>query len=86
MLIVLTTPTGYPFIQIFFNSTKSYAGTNAMTAIIIILSVFSNVTVLAGASRQLFAFARDEAVPFSHWLAYVSTAPLQSDAGVLTAL
>jgi hypothetical protein len=27
---VLASPTGYPFIQIFFNSTGSYAGTNPM--------------------------------------------------------
>ena len=62
---VLATPTGYPFIQIFYNSTGSYAATNAMTSIVVILSAFSCVTVMAGSSRQLFAFARDGAIPVS---------------------
>lgn len=35
---VLATPTGYPFVQIFMNSTRSVAATNAMTSIVIILS------------------------------------------------
>lgn len=42
-----------------------------MTSVIIILSAFSCITVMAGSSRQLFAFARDGAVPFSRWVAYV---------------
>lgn len=68
---VLATPTDYPFIQIFYNSTQSLAATNAMTSIVIILSSFSCVTVMAGSSRQLFAFARDGAIPFSRWVSYV---------------
>ena len=43
-----------------------------MTAIVIILTVFSNVTVMAGSSRQLYAFARDHGVPCSGWVAHVS--------------
>lgn len=69
---MLATPTGYPFIQIFYNSTGSLAAANAMTSIIIIMAAFSCVTVMAGSSRQLFAFARDGALPFSPWVAYVS--------------
>jgi choline transport protein len=42
-----------------------------MVAIVIILMIFSNVTVMAGSSRQLFAFARDSGVPFSRWVAHV---------------
>lgn len=68
----MSTPTGYPFIQIFYNSTGSLASTNAMTAIVIILNIFACVTVMAGSSRQLFAFARDEGVPFGRWVSYVS--------------
>ncbi|KAK3724053.1 hypothetical protein LTR37_001175 [Vermiconidia calcicola] len=68
---VLDTPTKYPFIQIFYNSTGSFAAANAMTAIIIILSFFTAVTITAGSSRQLFAFARDGALPFSTWIAAV---------------
>lgn len=70
-LLVLSTPTGYPYIQIFYNVTGSLAATNAMTALILILGFFGNVTVMAGSSRQLFAFARDEGMPFSKWIAKV---------------
>ena len=70
-LLVLSTPTGYPYIQIFYNVTGSLAATNAMTALILILGFFGNVTVMAGSSRQLFAFARDEGMPFSMWIAKV---------------
>ncbi len=68
---VLTTATGYPFIQTFYNSTQSLAATNAMVAPIIIMATFSSASVMASASRQLFAFARDQAVPFSPWVAQV---------------
>jgi amino acid transporter len=68
---VLQTPTGYPYIQIFYNVTRSLAATNAMTALILILGFFGNVTVMAGSSRQLFAFARDEGMPFSKWISKV---------------
>ncbi|KAI6805556.1 amino acid transporter [Hortaea werneckii] len=68
---VLSTPTGYPFIQIFYNITGSLAATNAMTAFIIILSASSCITIMAGSSRQLFAFARDDGLPFSKWVVRV---------------
>jgi hypothetical protein len=68
---VLQTATGYPYIQIFYNVTGSLPATNAMTALIIILGFFGNVTVMAGSSRQLFAFARDEGMPFSRWISKV---------------
>ncbi|KAI7284923.1 hypothetical protein KC345_g2030 [Hortaea werneckii] len=68
---VLSTSTGYPFIQIFYNTTGSLAATNAMTTFIIILSASSCITIMAGSSRQLFAFARDDGLPFSKWVARV---------------
>lgn len=42
-----------------------------MSALIIILGFFSNLTVMAGSSRQLYAFARDEGLPFSKWISKV---------------
>ena len=48
---VLSTPTGYPYIQIFYNVTGSLAATNAMAALILILGFFGNVTVMADSSR-----------------------------------
>lgn len=75
---VLSTPTGYPFIQIFYNTTGSLAATNAMTAFIIILSASSCITIMSGSSRQLFAFARDDGLPFSKWVARVRLTFLSS--------
>lgn len=38
-----------------------------------VMAMFSNLSVVATASRQLFAFARDSAVPFSPWFSQVSS-------------
>ncbi|KAI5362562.1 Putative amino acid/polyamine transporter I [Septoria linicola] len=69
---VMKTPTGFPFIQMFYNSTQSLAATNAMTAIIVFMDAFSAVTIMASASRQMYAFARDQGTPYSAWLSRVS--------------
>ena len=69
---ILASPTGYPFIQVFFNSTGSYAGTNVMTAILIITLTASTITEVATASRQLWSFARDNGVPFGEFFSHVS--------------
>ena len=69
---IIDTPTGYPFIQVFYNATKSYAATNVMVTIIIITLTACCVSEVATTSRQLWSFARDKGVPFSDWLAYVS--------------
>jgi choline transport protein len=69
-LDVLDSPLG-AYIQVFFNSTKSEGATTAMVSVVIFMVGFGNLTMIATASRQLFAFARDEAVPFSGWFAHV---------------
>ena len=69
---VLLTPTGYPFIQVFYNATLSKGGATAMTSIMIALAAFGGMTNMATASRQLFAFARDQGVPFSGFFSSVS--------------
>lgn len=67
----LSTPTGYPFIEVFYNATNSHAGTTIMTCILITLTVCGCISNVATASRQMFAFARDNGLPFSGFLAYV---------------
>lgn len=69
----LGTPTGYPFIQVFYNATDSLPGTNTMTAIIVLTLTASSITEIATASRQLWSFARDRGLPFSGFFGYVST-------------
>lgn len=68
---VITSPTGYPFMQVFYNSTQSASSATAMASFIVIMTIFSNLTMVATSSRQLFAFARDHAVPFSLWFSKV---------------
>lgn len=69
----MDTPMHYPFIQIFYTSTESSAGTTVMVCIIIVLSYCATFGQFAGASRQLWAFARDRGPPMSNWLLLVST-------------
>ncbi|KAH8660379.1 amino acid/polyamine transporter I [Xylariales sp. PMI_506] len=68
---ILQSPTGYPFLQVFYNSTQSHAATSAMAGLIIFLTIAGNVAVVATASRQLFAFGRDSGLPFSGWFSSV---------------
>ncbi|EGR44120.1 amino acid transporter [Trichoderma reesei QM6a] len=68
---VISSPTGYPFMQVFYNTTKSASSATAMSVFIVAMSVFSNLTMVATASRQLFAFARDHALPFSPWFSNI---------------
>ncbi|GAT24587.1 GABA permease [Aspergillus luchuensis] len=69
---VLDSATGYPFIQVFFNATKSYAATNAMTAIVTMSLIASVITEVATASRQLWSFARDGGVPLASFFGHVN--------------
>ncbi|KAK2871648.1 hypothetical protein FQN49_002971 [Arthroderma sp. PD_2] len=69
---VLATPTGFPFIQVFYNTTQSNAATNAMTSIVVITLVASTITEVATASRQTWSFARDRGVPFADFLSHVN--------------
>jgi choline transport protein len=57
---ILASPTGYPFIQVFYNVTGSTASATAMTSILIAMNIFANITTIATGSRQLYAFSRDK--------------------------
>ena len=69
---ILSTSTGYPFIQVFFNVTNSYVGTSFMTAILIVNITSASISTVATASRQTWSFARDKGLPFSSFIAHVS--------------
>lgn len=66
----LTTPAGYPFIEI-FAAAAGLPGANVMLSIVLTLAVFSNLALLATASRQMWAFARDNGLPGSKYLKQV---------------
>jgi choline transport protein len=59
----LTTPTGYPFIEILTQATRSIRGGTALSACLLLMFCCCSLTTVATASRQLWAFARDRAVP-----------------------
>jgi amino acid transporter len=63
---VLTTPLGTPFIQVFVDTTKSVGGATALTVLMLVIAIFACVAVVATSSRQVFAFARDNGIPFGH--------------------
>ena len=57
------TKTGYPFIEIFYQAVQDITGAALMTSIVVALSLCATVGIVASASRQLWAFSRDRAVP-----------------------
>ena len=64
---VLESPTGalgFPYMQIFYQSTGSKAGATAMISIILVMTVCGTIASLATASRLIWAFARDRGLPF----------------------
>jgi len=58
-------------LQAIYNATGSIAGTETMGAFLLILVFFAAVSVTAASSRQLWSFARDRGLPFSHWIEHV---------------
>ncbi|KXT12499.1 hypothetical protein AC579_7343 [Pseudocercospora musae] len=69
---LLETPTGQPFIQVFYNGTRSLGGANTMCAIVVLCLTSCCISEVATASRQLWSFARDKGVPFSAWICHVT--------------
>jgi len=69
----LTSPTGFPFIEIFRQATNSNAGTTVMTVLIMCLMIAAAIGIMATASRLLWSFSRDNGVPFSNYISRVHT-------------
>ena len=68
---VLANGTQAPFVTIFYNSTQSKAGTVVMLVPIMLCFLSSQISETATACRQIWAFARDDGLPFSHKLKHV---------------
>ncbi|KAF1964473.1 putative GABA permease, partial [Bimuria novae-zelandiae CBS 107.79] len=69
---VLASPTGYAFIQTFYDATGSLAGASVMTFIVIFMLSVCAVSEAATCSRQIWSFARDAGLPGHKWLSQVS--------------
>lgn len=65
-------PTGFPFIYVFRQATGTVGGTTGMTVVILFLIIMITISAMASTSRQTFAFARDNGLPFGFWLGKVS--------------
>jgi choline transport protein len=70
---LLATPTGFPFMQIFLDATKSSAGATVMSLVITLIAVAATAAGVTSTSRTLWAFARDKATPFDRYFAYVNS-------------
>jgi choline transport protein len=71
IVTAITSSTGYPIIQVFYGATGSAAGATALSSLLVILNIAAVMSNTAGASRQMFAFARDRGLPFSRWISRV---------------
>jgi amino acid transporter len=69
---VLDTATGFPFIQVFYDSVRSRVGASVMTAVVLILTWGCATGITTTASRMTWSFARDRGLPFSKYLSRVN--------------
>jgi choline transport protein len=68
----LSTPTGYPIIEILYQATGSKGATTALMSLIVFLGLVAMFSTLASVSRLTWAFARDNGLPFSTFFAKVT--------------
>lgn len=68
---VLNSATGYPFLQVFYNTLQSVPGAVALGAITLALIWSCAIGILTTASRMSWSFARDRGAPFSDTLSKV---------------
>ena len=59
-IVVGDNASAYPVINVVNNATSSLAATCVLGALIVVLLYFSTVTTVASASRQVWAFSRDQ--------------------------
>lgn len=68
----LSAATGFPIVSVFQQSTGSTSGATALTIILLILLWIIATSCVASTARQTFAFARDNGMVGSSWIAKVS--------------
>lgn len=67
----LSASTGFPIVSVFQQSTGSAAGATGLTIVMLILLLIITISCMASTVRQTFAFARDNGMVFSPWIAKV---------------
>lgn len=68
---LLTTSTGFPFMQLFLNVTQSSAGATVLTLTICLVATAANAAGLTSTSRTYQALAGDSTVPKSSYFSHV---------------
>jgi amino acid transporter len=67
----LDSASGYPVLDIFYNTTQNLTASAIMTTVLIVCEMIGGIASLTAASRQLWAFSRNGGVPFSKFFAPV---------------
>ncbi|KAK1579732.1 amino acid permease [Colletotrichum navitas] len=70
---LLSTPTGFPFMQIFLDVTRSPAAATVLSVMIVLTATAATVAGTTSTSRTLWAFARDKATPYDRHLSRVDS-------------
>lgn len=68
---VMASQTGFAFIQVFWNATGSTRAATGMTVVIMIMQFCAAISNVATTSRQIYAFARDQGLPFAGFFSKV---------------
>lgn len=71
---LLSTSTGFPYMQLFHDVTRSSIGATFMSLVIAVLAMVANMSGVTSTSRTMWAFSRDKAIPFDHYFSAVSDA------------
>ncbi|PMD37860.1 amino acid transporter-like protein [Hyaloscypha variabilis F] len=69
---LLTSPLGFPYMQLFLNITQNRAGATMLVLIVSLVAVAANAAGCTSTSRTFWAFARDDATPCSKLFSRVS--------------
>ncbi|MCJ1355100.1 MAG: hypothetical protein MMC33_005091 [Icmadophila ericetorum] len=69
---VFSNTTGYPIIEVFYQATGNLHAATAMLCGVLVVFIMASVAILASASRLTWAFARDQGLPFSSFLAHIN--------------
>lgn len=67
----IASPTGFPILDVFNRMTPTAGGALGLTFVLFVLLVIISVSCQASASRQAFAFARDDGLPLARYLGAV---------------
>ena len=70
---LLATTTGFPFMQLFLNSTQSKVGATILSVVITLTATAGTFAGLISTSRTGWAFARDGAMPYSRYFAHLDS-------------